>query len=318
MIKLDHLLEDLKGKKLLITGGSGFFGKNLCENLNFINSKFKLDMSIYSLGRNKILQEGVGFIQHDVSKPFLFDLPIDYIIHAATPVVGNEDFHQTMEIIVNGTKNTLDFALKAGCKKFLLVSSGAVYGEQPQDVLSLTETTTPNGPFYDQSSAYATGKRISEMLALNWSNQFKKNLTIARCFAFSGKHLPIDKHLAIGNFVKDALQGQEIKVKGDGTAQRTYMDSDDLTEWLMTILLRGENQSVYNVGSDKVVTMKELADLIAQLVPGTSVNIQNLQTTDGKRSRYVPSIKKAQNELNLEIRTSLEESLKKMIQFNRG
>jgi len=318
MINLDNLSEDLKGKRLLITGGSGFFGKNLCEQLNFINSKFNLGMTIYSLGRNKIIQDGVIFVQHDVSRPFSFDLEIDYLIHAATPVVGNEDFHQTMEIIVNGTKNTLDFAFKAGCKKFLLVSSGAVYGEQPQDVLSLTETTTPNGPYYDQLSAYATGKRISEMLALNWSNQFQKNLTIARCFAFSGKYLPLDKHLAIGNFVGDALRGQEINIKGDGTAQRTYMDSEDLVEWLMTILLRGDNQNIYNVGSDQIVTMKELAELIAREVPGTRVNIQNLQSTSGKRSRYIPSIKKAQDQLNLEIRTSLEESLKKMIQFNRG
>lgn len=321
-MRLDDLISDLAGKSILITGGSGFFGKNLCSDLAALNISKNLGMKIFALGRTPKIQEGVQFIQHDVTLPFDFKEPIDLIIHAATPVVGEDNqFEKIMNIIVNGTQHTLNFAEKNNCSKFLLVSSGAVYGEQPVELNEIPEDYVSYGKnenFYDFKSAYTTGKRISELLALDWSRRTGKRLTIARCFAFAGLHLPIDQHLAIGNFVRDALKDHEIKVKGDGSAIRSYLDAADLVIWLLTILSHGKNGEVYNVGSDREITMKELAHKIAQKVPGTQVVIQNTQGENIKRNRYIPSIEKARTKLKLEMSVNLDESIQKMIDFNRG
>lgn len=311
------LTSGLKNNSILITGGSGFFGKNICEYLVKLNQENNLGMKIYSLARTPIQQEGVHFIQHDVTRPFLFDLNIDFLIHAATPVGSDDDFNKNIDIIVNGTKNVLQFAEKAKVKKLLLVSSGAVYGQQPSELEAFDEDYIAKEPFFDFNSAYTTGKRIAELLALDWSRRTGKHLNIARCFAFSGRHLPLD-HLAIGNFVRDALLQKVIKVKGDGTAIRSYMDEDDLVVWLLTILVRADNREIFNVGSDQEICMKDLAHTIAELVSGTSVVIQNENISSEKRNRYIPSINKAKLKLGLALVVELKDSIQKMIDFNRG
>lgn len=314
-----ELEKNLKNKTILITGGTGFFGKNLCLALVALNFSKNLGMKIYALARTQVILEGVQFIQHDVTQPFSFQEPIDLIIHAATPVVSEDNqFEKIMDIIVNGTQETLRFAEKINCSKFLLVSSGAIYGEQPEDLNKIPEDYVIKESFYDFKSAYSTGKRISELLAFDWSKRTGGHLTVARCFAFSGPYLPIDQHLAIGNFVRDALKGHVISVKGDGSAIRSYMDAEDLVLWLLTILTRGENGEAYNVGSDQEITMKELSHKIAEKVPGTKVVIQNSESASSKRNRYIPSIEKAKTMLKLEIKVNLDESIQKMIDFNRG
>jgi nucleoside-diphosphate-sugar epimerase len=316
---LEQFAADLKDKSILITGGSGFFGKNLCSALVAVNASLDLNLKIYALARTKVELPGVQFIQQDVSTPFSFQEKIDYIIHAATPVANEEgQFDKIMNIIINGTQQTLNFAEKIHCAKFLLVSSGAVYGEQPQEMSNIPEEYVIKESFYDSKSAYSTGKRVSELMAMEWSKRTGAHLSIARCFAFSGRHLPIDQHLAIGNFVRDAIASGMINVKGDGTAIRSYMDADDLVVWLLKILLHGEKGQVYNVGSDEEITMKKLAEKIASKVSGSKVSIQNTQLSNSKRSKYVPSIEKAKKSLGLKIEVNLDESIQKMIDFNRG
>lgn len=316
MNKLDQLANDLKNRTLLITGGSGFFGKNLGEILSNFNSKYDLGMKIYSLARNPIKQDGVDFIQQDVTLPFNFNLDVDYIIHAATPVVGHSsDSENIMNIIINGTKNALDFAERSNCKKVLLVSSGAVYGEQPQEIEAIPENYRIKENFFDIHAAYGSGKRISELLAFDWANRTGVQLSVARCFAFSGRYLPIDQHLAIGNFVRDALSGEAINIKSDGMAIRSYMDSRDLVDWLMTILLRSQKNDIFNVGSDEAITMKELALKVSSLSTKVPVNV--LGAPSFRRNRYVPSVEKAKKKLDLKINISLDESIKEMIAFNK-
>lgn len=318
MTVLKDLANDLKGKSLLVTGGSGFFGKSICERLTELNQQYDLGIKIYALARNPLPLDGVEFISQDVRKEFNFNLQVDYIIHAATPVVqtGNS-FDEMMDIIVNGTKNTFDFAVKAKCKKFLLISSGAVYGEQPDDVEQVSENQVFHGPFYDNKSAYTTGKRFSEMLAFDLSRKVGMHLNIARCFAFSGKHLPIDQHLAIGNFVNDAINRRTINIKGDGTAIRSYMDAEDLVDWLMTILIKAPQSEVYNVGSDQGLSIQDLATTIAKHANGVEVTVHGKALDNSRRHRYVPSIKKAQKELGLKLNLSLDESIQRMIEFNK-
>ncbi len=305
----------LQNKSVLVTGGTGFFGQNLCEYLVQLNQNIK----IFALARNEVSIPGVTFIKHDTTKPFEFNIEVDFIIHAATPVVQNDGkFEETMSIIVNGTQMVLDFAKKMNVKKVLLVSSGAAYGEDLQYQKPIKETDHLSGLFFNPKSAYGSGKRISELMGLEWARKNDQHLAIARCFAFSGKYLPLDNHLAIGNFVRMAMSEEKcIKILSDGSAVRSYLDAEDLCEWLLTILLKANSGEIYNVGSKHEISIKELAHKVASLIPGTKVEILGKPLETNFRNCYVPSTEKAETILGLKEKVTLEESIKKMIEFNK-
>jgi dTDP-glucose 4,6-dehydratase len=139
------------------------------------------------------------------------------------------------------------------------------------------------------------------------------DVKIARCFAFAGKHLPRTIHYAIGNFIQNCLDGQPIVINGDGTPLRSYMYADDLVEWLFAILDRGKNGRVYNVGSDKALSIRELAASVRSIL-----GVKNEIVVKGKPdsaklpSVYVPVIERAKYELGLELKTSIESSVRRM------
>jgi dTDP-glucose 4,6-dehydratase len=131
-------------------------------------------------------------------------------------------------------------------------------------------------------------------------------VSIARCFAFIGPHLPLDRHFAIGNFLRDALRGQPIAVQGDGRPYRSYMYAADLAVWLWTILVRGANCRAYNVGSEQAISIRDLAHEVAASVGGT-VRMPELKPSNSTypQSRYVPNTRRAADELGLTIETDL-------------
>lgn len=308
---------DFKNKRILITGGTGFFGKNLCEALLDMNSKHNLSMTLFVMARKEVNLDGVIFIKQDITEDFHFNEKIDFIIHAATPVVNDQSTpDELLNIIVNGTQKITEFAIRSGCKRFLLVSSGGAYGEQPADMDKIPETHFDKVHIMDSKNPYGTGKRISELVVHNIFKNTDVEYVIARCFAFSGKNLALDQHFAIGNFVKDAVDNGKINVKGDGSAIRSYMDSDDLSVWILSMLVNGKTSEAYNLGSDEAISIDELAKKIAGMTDAT-VHIQNISEGSLKKNRYVPSIAKAQNELGLQLNIDLNHSLKKMIELYR-
>lgn len=308
--------ELLRGKKILITGGTGFLGKNLCEFLIHLNTNYNLKLTIYVMARRNENLFGVEFIQHDLTEEYKGNSTFDYIIHAATPVVYDQSTNdEILKIIVNGTQHICEFAKKTSCKKILIVSSGAVYGLQPDDVEFIDENYFNEVSIYDSKNAYGTGKRLSEIVAKNILKDSGVEFSVARGFAFSGKYLAFDQHFALGNFVRDAIETHVIKVKGDGQAIRSYMDSEDLSYWLIVLLLLGKNNEAYNLGSEEMISIKDLAQKVAGFVSGSRVEIQNLKIDNVKKNRYVPSTKKAQKEFGLKLTVSLDQSIKKMIRF---
>lgn len=323
--------KDIKGKTILMTGGTGFFGIWLLMSFIFINRKLNLGSNIILLTRNKdkflkkypwiLKYSEVNFLEGDIINFEFIEQDVDYIIHAATEAsvkLNIEDPLTMFETIVNGTKRILEFAKIKEVDSLLFTSSGAVYGNQPSDIENLSEDYIGSPITSDPASVYGEGKRMSEVLCAVYHKQFNLPVKIARCYAFIGPFLPLDTHFAAGNFINNILKGEDIIINGDGTPFRSYMYSADLVVWLWTILFNGEDNNPYNVGSNHSISIDDLAKLIAKDNNLKRTNIV-IRTPMSNRPvlRYVPNVDKALNGLNLKIYTDIESCIKKTIEFNK-
>lgn len=317
----------LRGARLFITGGTGFFGTWLLESLVYANNRHRLGIRATVLSRNPDaflcrmphLAEttALDWVRGDVLDFRFPSGSFSHVIHAATEASGklNEERPLAMfDTIVGGTRRVLDFAVASGAKDFLLISSGAVYGRQPPDLSHVPEDYPGSPDLASPLSAYGEGKRAAELLCAIYHHHHGIVPKIARCFAFVGPHLPLDAHFAIGNFIRDALEGRQIVVCGDGRPYRSYLYTADLAVWLWTILVHGRANRTYNVGSGEAINIRNLANLAASLAPPTSVKV--LQTAgEGLPARYVPNVVRAEHELGLSSRIPLSEAIERTFRW---
>ncbi len=322
---LEHVLkhtyplwEQLRGGRIFITGATGFFGIWLLETFSHANKELGLCAELVGLSRNPnafyikvphlACESSILLHRGDVRD---FEFPegeFSHVIHAGTTSSAPVPPAEMLETIILGTQHTLDFAMAARAKRYLFVSSGAVYGKQPPDLTHVPETYEGAPDLMDPNSAYGEGKRVGELLCSIAHQDRGLETTIARCFTFVGPHLPLDAHFAIGNFIRDAMNGELIMVK-NGTPYRSYLYAADLAIWLWTILFKGEACRPYNVGSDQEITISDLARKVAYTFGGTFMN-QEPKTMDEFPARYVPNVALAFRKLGLKRCISLEDSLR--------
>jgi nucleoside-diphosphate-sugar epimerase len=321
------LWSDLKSQRIFITGGTGFFGRWLLESLIWANDKQKLGVEVLVLTRNPTAFEKKAphLVAHPAIQLYVGDVrsfafpdgSFSHVIHAATEAsakLNQEDPLLMLDTIVEGTRRALEFARHCGARKFLLTSSGAVYGKQPPDMTHIPEDYRGAPNTMDTRSAYGEGKRIAELLCSIYAKQYGIEAKIARCFAFVGSHLPLDGDFAIGNFIRDGIQGSPIRVNGDGTPYRSYLYAADLAIWLWTILVKGTVCYPYNVGSDRDITIADLAYTVSSMFNLSLDVLITQETIPGKPSeRYVPSIQRARSELQLQPVIPLKESIRRII-----
>jgi dTDP-glucose 4,6-dehydratase len=314
-------LEELRGKSLFIMGGTGFFGKWLLAALRHADSERDLGLRITVLSRNpaRFLEQHpswaswqiLKFQQGHVADFRLGEDRYDYILHAASDTMAftlSSEEKERSRAIIDGTRRVLELARKSSARRMLYVSSGAVYGAAAgkssgaaEDDYTLAQPLTP----------YAEAKREAERLC----GESGLDFVTARAFAFLGPYLPLDTHFAAGNFLRDAVRGGPIFVRGDGTAQRSYLHPADLVVWLLRILLRGERTHAYNVGSDEVTSIAQLAHLIAEMVnPAAEVTIQSAQP-QGSHNVYLPDIRRARTELHLDVTIPLRDAIDRTCAF---
>ena len=335
---LDHVLahtaslwEELRGRRLFITGGTGFFGCWLLESFAWANDRLGLGAEALVLTRDPgafaakhprlSAHPAIGLYQGDVRSFAPPSGEFSHVVHGATEASASlnlEDPLGMIETITEGTRRTLEFARTCGAARFLLTSSGAVYGTQPPDLSHVPEDY-PGAPDCARAgSAYGEGKRLAELFCAVYGEKYGLEVTIARGFAFVGPYLPLDSHFAIGNFLRDALAGEPIKIGGDGTPFRSYLYAADLAIWLWTILLRGGPGGVYNVGSEEAVSIADVAGAVAaQFGPAPPVQIARPAPPGQPAARYVPSTVRTRTELGLQAWIGLDEALRRTIAWNQ-
>jgi dTDP-glucose 4,6-dehydratase len=338
---LDHVLnhtrplwEELRGQRIFITGGTGFFGCWLLESLAWANDKLGLNASAVVLTRNldafrkkaphlashPAIRFHVGDVRSFVFPPGSFS----YVIHAVTeadPRVKAANPLEVFNLNVEGMRRVLELARQAGQVKVLFTSSGSVYGRQPPDWLRMPETFWGGPDLTDTMSSQSVdseAKRAAEMLCVLYARQYGLETKIARGFTFVGPYLPLDTNFAIGNFIRDGLVGGPIRVNGDGTPFRSYLYAADLAIWLWTILFQGSPARPYNVGSDRELTIRELAEAVAKAFrPAPEVQVARPPTPGAPPERYVPSTARAREELGLRQLIDLPEALDRTILWHK-
>jgi UDP-glucuronate decarboxylase len=309
---------------LLLTGGTGFFGKALLRHV--LATGLPVEASVVVLSRNpelflsgypELAANGkISFVKGDIlnRESLPWGHAFSHVLHAATDSTIGPSLTplQRYDQIVDGTRNILDLAVATGARRFLLTSSGAIYGPQPTDLEALPEDWPGSPPLAEPSTAYGQAKRAAEHLCALFGAQHGLDMVVARCFAFVGPDLPLDVHFAIGNFIRDARTADAITVFGDGTPLRTYLDQTDLAHWLFTLLDQGCAGQAYNVGSDEVISIADLAHLVGGiLAPDKPVRILGQPTPGAVRSRYVPDIRKAKSAFGLSATVSLAEAIRR-------
>ena len=289
--------------KLLIIGGTGFFGKSILDSFQRnLLSNFGIDRivvgarNIESFQNNfpELIDHRITVIKMDISS--IRKLPdADIVIHAAASTDASD-----YRINPNGEKRNIEQSTINYCQlaqlyhrasKIVYCSSGAVYGQQPDDLEKMDEDFQPQdvSNLIEYKRDYALGKRNAEN-EITKLGSLGLNVSIARCFAFHGKYLPRDQHFAYGNFIGAAERGDAIEVKANHQVVRSYMHSDDLVDALMKIALHSSPQCpILNVGSDEAIEIRDLAKQIGQQY-NVPVNIASV--TSDKIDRYVPNIDK--------------------------
>lgn len=318
------LWEEMRGERIFLSGGTGFFGCWLVESFLHANRSLGLGAEATVLTRNPDAflakvphlrdQAGLELLRGDVRD---FDFPArsyKFVIHAATEASARQladHPHQMLSTILAGTERMLTFAATARTRKLLLTSSGAIYGTQPAGIPHMPESYTGAPDPLLVSSVYGEGKRAAELMcALAASPELE--IKIARCYAFLGPHLPLNTHFAAGNFLGDALAGRTIKIASDGSSVRSYLYATDLAIWLWTMLFRAPSMRAYNVGSEEAVTIRELAEAtVAAANPQVGVEIAQAADPSRTAHRYVPSTARAREELGLIQKVSLSEGLRR-------
>jgi nucleoside-diphosphate-sugar epimerase len=319
------LWEEARGSDIFLTGGTGFFGCWLVESFLHANEEFHLGARLTVLTRSPgaFLKKcphlagraGLTLLAGDVRTFHFPDGEYPFVIHAATEASVRQAAEEPLEMlstIVDGTRRTLAFAAARGTRKFLLTSSGAIYGKQPPALTHVPETYRGRPDALDAANVYGEGKVMAEHLCSLYAKVHRIECKIARCWAFAGPHLPLDQHFAIGNFIRDVMAGKPIRIGGDGTPTRSYLYASDLAVWLWTMLFLAPSMEPLNVGSGEAVTIRELGEAVAGVLrPATAIEIAQKAVPGAPKSQYVPDVSRAQQLLGLRVTVPLSEAIRR-------
>lgn len=288
--------------KILVTGGAGFIGSNLCSRLaaDPDNEIYCLD-NLYT-GRMENLASlldlpNFTFLNRDVKEPL--DMEVDQIYHAACPAsppAYSKDPVDTTLTCVLGTLNMLKLAQKNNAK-IMMFSTSEVYGNplvhpQPE---SYWGNVNPDGP----RSCYDEGKRCAETLCFDYYRQYGTRIKVIRIFNTYGPNMDPQDGRVVSNMIMQALNGEDLTIYGDGSQTRSFQYVDDLLEGIDRMMnhSREDFTGPVNLGNPGEFTIRELAEKVLKKIGGTGKAIYLPLPQDDPVKRK-PDISLAQKELS--------------------
>lgn len=308
-----------KTHRVLVTGGAGFLGSHLCERLvDHGHDVICLDNFFTSQKTNVAhLLERPNFelIRHDITVPIYLEL--DQIYNLACPAApGHYQYNpiKTVKTSISGAMNVLGMAKRCHAK-VLQASTSEVYGDpevHPQ-VETYRGNVNPIGP----RACYDEGKRAAETLFMDYHRMNRVNIRIVRIFNTYGPRMhPFDGRV-VSNFIRQALQGEDITLFGDGSQTRSFCYRDDLVDAMIRMMNAPDDfVGPVNIGNPGEYTIRELAEMILKLT-GSKSKIVSKPLPDDDPTRRCPDISLAKKHLSWEPKVSLHDGLVKTIEWFR-
>jgi len=324
-------LDSLRGQHVFISGGTGFLGTWLLEFVKVLNERlgFSMRVTVYSRQAKSFASrfphlgqiKGVHFEDGDIRYFSEFARDVRYIIHAAALTDRRLLASQpsaVAEVNSSGTHRLLRAAnLLEDVQKFVLLSSGLVYGNQPWDLPRVDENFAGSMRCNDVNAVYAESKRFAEVIAHSAISETKLPVVILRPFAFLGPYQSLQLPWAVTDFIRDSFTGGPIRIMGDGSTVRSLMYASDYAFWVLAALANGRPRETYNIGSPEPVDLSNLAQMITQSFTPIPQIHTRLGQTGHERNRLVPDISRAQRDLGVEVTVSLSEAIKRTISWHR-
>lgn len=321
-------------KTILISGGSGFLPAYLVEYFLYLNQKNlsqKIDIIIIVRDiikakdrfRTHLSNKSLKIYEHDVVNYFNYNNKIDFIIHAASqasPKYFGIDPVGTLSANTLGTSNLLKLGLEKKVKSFLFFSSSEIYGNSNKfSNINICET---DYAFIDPNkvrSCYSLGKKMGENICASWAKQYGIDVKIVRPFHTYGPGMSLEDGRVFADFVKNIVNKENIIIKSDGKAIRSYCYIKDATIGFLKVLSDGKNNYPYNIGNpNESYSVKELANIIIDVSNISEIKclINETQNKEGylrsETNRLVPNIDRL-SKLGFVPKTSAREGFKRTI-----
>jgi nucleoside-diphosphate-sugar epimerase len=322
------LVSQLKGQSIAVIGGTGFVGTWIAELVAIMNDTYDANISLELLGRSTTLwatkhphlcRGDIILSAQDVRSPFSMPEQTTLVIYAAAiadPSIHATDPYKVYQTNVGGIENALYAATRLPLiNRFLNVSSGlAVTGSIAEGI---SERDVGILDFTRIQNMYAQSRRTAESLACIFGTQYRIPITTARAFTFVGPYQSVDAPWAINNFIRDAITGNDIRIRGDGSTRRSYLYGSDAAVWLLKIVATGKNGDIYNVGGEEVVSHSEVAHALAKLCKKKpDIVFTGKSAVVDRKYDFFPDLSLGKSSLNLKQAFDMSSSLERSMQWH--
>ncbi|MGB0671800.1 MAG: NAD-dependent epimerase/dehydratase family protein [Rhodospirillales bacterium] len=324
--------QDFAGKTVLLTGARGFLGRYFMEMFRTLNEKYLSEpVKVVALdnlitagkeGANVTETDFITFVQHDVIKPFQWDGPLHYVIHAAgiaSPFYYRKYPLETLEVAINGTRHMLELA-EAHDARFTFYSSSEIYGDPDPKHVPMAESYRGNVSCQGPRACYDESKRVGETLCYIFHTMNGTKTNTIRPFNVFGPGMQETDYRVLPNFASRIKAGQPLHVYGSGNQTRTFCYITDAMVGFTLVSLKGVPGEAYNIGNPKPeISMVELVQRLEK-VRKRKINYDVVEYPDSypadEPNRRCPDIRKARLQLDFEPTVDLDDGLKRFLDWS--
>jgi len=319
------------GKTVLLSGGRGFLGRYFVEIFAHLNENI-LDQPVNLIALDNLItsgQEGaiipkiknMRFVNHDVTKPFEWDGPLDFVIHAAgiaSPYYYRAYPIETLEVAITGTRRMLELA-EANSARFVFFSSSEIYGDPDPKHVPMAESYRGNVSCQGPRACYDESKRVGETLCYIYHTTHGTKTNTIRPFNVFGPGMQETDYRVLPNFASRIKGGEPLNVYGSGNQTRTFCYITDAMVGFLLVLLKGVSGEAYNIGNPKPeISMVDLVKRI-EVLSSKSVEYNIVEYPDSypadEPNRRAPDIRKAKLQLDFSPQVDLDQGLKRFFDW---